>query len=86
MKCEELLKALSNYVDGDVSPSVCEEFEKHLASCDPCQVVIDNIRQTISLYQGDEPFPLPPEFQQKLHECMRERWKEQFGRERETES
>ena len=79
MQCEELLKALSDYVDGDVAPAICEEFEKHLAGCDPCQVVIDNIRQTISLYQNDEPYPLPPEFQDKLHDCLRQRWQEKFA-------
>ena len=79
MQCEELLKALSDYVDGDVAPAICAEFEKHLAGCDPCQVVIDNIRQTISLYQNDEPYPLPPECQDKLHKCLRQRWQEKFA-------
>jgi anti-sigma factor RsiW len=50
MKCEELLKYLNEYVDGTVDPAVCEEFEKHLAGCNPCQVVVDNIRKTITLY------------------------------------
>ena len=79
MKCEELLRALSDYVDGDIDPSICEEFEQHLSGCDPCQVVIDNIRQTISLYQGEELYPLPKELQQRLHDFMRQRWREKFG-------
>ena len=52
MKCEELLAMLNEYVDGTVDPAVCEEFEKHMAGCNPCQVVVDNIRQTITLYKG----------------------------------
>ena len=52
MKCEELLAMLNEYVDGTVDPAVCEEFEKHMAGCNPCQVVVDNIRQTITLLQG----------------------------------
>ncbi len=31
MKCEELLKMLNDYVDGDIAPEVCEGFESHLA-------------------------------------------------------
>ena len=67
MKCEELLAMLNEYVDGAVDPAICEEFEKHMAGCNPCQVVVDNIRQTITLYPsrpalsapGDIP-PAPP--------------------------
>jgi hypothetical protein len=45
MKCEDLLKILSDYIDGDIDPKVCEGFERHLAECDPCQVVVDTIRK-----------------------------------------
>jgi anti-sigma factor RsiW len=79
MKCEDLLKALNDYVEGDVDPSICEEFEKHLAGCNPCQVVVDNIRKTISLYKAGEPYPMPPEFGQQLRNCLLARWREKFG-------
>lgn len=76
MKCEELLKMLNEYVDGTVDPAVCEEFEKHMAGCNPCQVVVDNIRKTITLYRNGEPYELPTSFRTKLHESLRQRWKE----------
>ena len=79
MKCEELLKALNDYVDGDVDPAVCEEFEEHLAGCNPCQVVVDNVRKTIALYKAGEPYPMPEEFHKRLHENLRARWREKFG-------
>ena len=79
MKCEELLLALNDYVEGDIDPGVCSQFEQHLAGCNPCQVVIDNIRQTIALYQAGEPYPMPPEFCDQLRAGLRERWKSKFG-------
>jgi anti-sigma factor RsiW len=81
MKCEELLKVLSDYVDGDVDPSICQQFEEHLADCDPCQVVVDNIRKTITLYRGGEPYRLPEEFHQRLCHVLREKWRKKFGAE-----
>ena len=63
MTCEELLAALNDYVDGERLTAVCEKFAEHLAGCNPCQVVVDNIRQTISLYRDGEPYPLPDVFQ-----------------------
>ena len=74
MKCEELLLMLSDYVDGDVDPAICEEFEKHMAGCNPCQVVVDNIRKTITLYKQGQPYELPPAFRQRLHSALREHW------------
>ena len=79
MTCEETLAALNDYVDGERLTAVCEKFAEHLAGCNPCQVVVDNIRQTISLYQDGEPYPVPDEFQQQLKECLRQRWEAKFG-------
>jgi len=76
MKCEELLEFLNEYVDGTVDPAVCEEFEKHMTGCDPCKVVVDNIRKTITLYKQGEPYQLPIEFRERLHIALRQRWKE----------
>ena len=76
MKCEELLKLLNEYVDGTVDPGICAEFEKQLAGCNPCQVVVDNIRKTITLYQNGQPYELPAEFRRKLHSTLRALWKD----------
>ena len=76
MTCEELLTVLNEYVDGTVDPAVCAEFERHMAGCNPCQVVVDNIRQTISLYRAGEPWELSPGFRERLHTALRERWRQ----------
>jgi anti-sigma factor RsiW len=76
MKCDELLALLNDYVDGDAAPGFCEELEQHLAGCNPCQVVVDNIRKTITLYKDGQPYELPLPFRERLHATLRERWKE----------
>jgi len=75
MKCEDMLAMLNEYVDGTIDPSICAEFEQHMAGCNPCQVVVDNIRQTITLYKNGQPHELPVKFRDKLHQALRERWK-----------
>ena len=79
MKCPDLLKALNEYVDGTLDPSICEHFEEHLEDCNPCQVVIDNIRKTIALYKDGEPYSVPVEFESKLQKCLQDKWKECHG-------
>jgi hypothetical protein len=74
MTCEELLKAMNEYVDGNVDLADCAEFEQHLAGCNPCQIVVDNIRKTITLYRAGERFEMPHEFRTRLHQKLRERW------------
>jgi hypothetical protein len=79
MTCEELLKALNEYVDGAELTEICEEFSQHLAGCNPCQVVVDNIRQTISLYRAGQSYEIPLSFEERLQQTLKSRWEEKFG-------
>ncbi len=76
MDCQDLLKIVNQYVDGEVDPTVCEHFEEHLEGCNPCQVVVDTVRKTITLYKGTQVYETPLEFKQRLHATLRERWKQ----------
>jgi anti-sigma factor RsiW len=80
MKCEELLKMLNDYVDGEIDVAVCKEFEKHLAGCNPCQIVVDTVRKTITLYRGKDVYELPADFRQRLYEALRRKWEETKGK------
>ena len=76
MKCEELLALLNEYVDGSVDPAICETFEHHLKGCNPCQVVVDNIRQTITLYRDGVACELPLPIRERLHTSLRKCWEQ----------
>ncbi len=79
MKCEDLLRALNDYVDGDIDPAICEAFAGHLAGCNPCQIVVDNIRKTITLYKGQQSIEVPLTFSDKLHQQIRQKWQDHFA-------
>ncbi|MGQ9576537.1 MAG: anti-sigma factor family protein [Thermoguttaceae bacterium] len=78
MNCEELLAALSDYVDRALEPGLCEAFEEHLKGCNPCELVVDNIRNTIALFQQADPYQMPQEFHHALNRVLRERWHARF--------
>ncbi len=86
MKCEELMAMLNDYVDGDIAPGVCEQFEKHLSGCNPCQVVVDNIRKTITLYKQGQAVELPASFRQRLHKNLRAQWRKSHLKPNEADS
>lgn len=76
MKCEELLRVLNDYVDGDLDPGVCKEFERHFAGCEACRIVVDTLRRTIQVYREGRLCEMPLEFRRRLHEALREKWKQ----------
>jgi len=47
-----------------------------MADCNPCQVVVDNIRKTITLFRNGARVELPGEFRSRLHAELRKHWKE----------
>lgn len=59
--CHDLLDSLSDYVDGSLGDELCAEIERHLESCEDCQVVVDTLRKTIYLYHATSSPPSVPE-------------------------
>ena len=51
-----------------------------MAGCNPCQVVVDNIRKTITLYKEGRPYELPARFRAHLHDVLRQKWTEKHSR------
>jgi len=47
--CTELIRQLSDYLDGVLADDARAAFEAHLAGCDKCHVVLDSTRCTILL-------------------------------------
>lgn len=64
--CEDVWREVSNYLDGDVDPSLRQAVEEHVKGCKHCTAVLDGTRNVVRLY-GDERFvELPAGFSQRL--------------------
>jgi anti-sigma factor (TIGR02949 family) len=65
--CERLLGSLSEYIDGELPPELCQELEKHLASCENCRVVLNTTKRTIDLVHAPVEKPdLPEDVRERL--------------------
>ena len=66
--CSNLLSSLEDYVDGDLSPELCAELEKHMKDCQRCRVVVNTVQKTVELYQevADET-QLPADVRERLY-------------------
>jgi anti-sigma factor RsiW len=51
MECADVVKYLSDYLDGNLSEALAAEARAHVATCKNCHVVLDSTQRTILLYR-----------------------------------
>lgn len=69
--CRELVSQFSEYIDGELESALCAQLEAHLAECPNCQVMIDTVRKTVTLYRSHGTPDLPPDVQGRLYRVLR---------------
>jgi len=71
VRCRNIVKELSNYLDDALDNSLKASIEEHLGGCQDCRLVVDTTRQTLQIFCNSEPAPLPEDTRQRLHEALR---------------
>ena len=66
MKCEELVRYLSEYIDQNLDDELTQEAQAHLATCENCRVVLDTTQQTIFLFREQGKRTIPAQRRQRL--------------------
>ena len=66
MLCKEMLGNLSDYIDGELEAELCANIEHHIAECTNCNIVVDTLRRTVTLYHDHGHEPLPEDVKQRL--------------------
>ena len=64
--CEDVRAALGDYIDGDVSPNIRGELDRHLAECRTCRVLYDTTRKTLRLVTDIGSFEVPEVVSERL--------------------
>ncbi len=49
MTCQEAIDFVLSYLDGDLSPEVRAEFDRHLAICASCAAYLDSYKKTVQI-------------------------------------
>ncbi len=71
--CKQLLKELSDYLDGSLDRGSRVQLEAHLAKCPNCWVVCDTTKKTIEVFKGMDPYPLPDDVKGRLMKALQRR-------------
>ena len=69
--CREIFARLSEYLDEDLEPGLCDELERHLDDCPPCRAFLDSLRRTVDLVRDLPATELPEEVTRELGETYR---------------
>lgn len=69
--CKEILKHISDYVDGELEAALCTELEAHLVGCRDCRVMVDTVRKTITLYHAQAQTELPSGVEERLYRVLK---------------
>ena len=54
-RCRSLFAALSDYMDGVVDDAVCDEMDRHIQQCEPCQAFLASLKQAVEQCRGYQP-------------------------------
>ena len=66
ISCVEVLREISNYLDGDTHLELRTKMEAHLKGCAHCTAILDGTRNVVKLLGDGFEFELPPDFSQHL--------------------
>ncbi len=66
LDCQHVWREISNYIDGDIAPSMRESIEKHLEHCRHCAAILDSTRNIVYLIADERTFALPAGFSERL--------------------
>lgn len=68
--CEEFLKCLSDYFDGELDELIRVDFEAHLRECKNARVVMRTLERTIVLHRGMQQRKVPADVHARLIDAI----------------
>jgi RNA polymerase sigma-70 factor (ECF subfamily) len=69
-RCKAMFAELSDYLDEQLDDSLCEELERHMRGCGPCQAFVATLEATIEQCRNSAGNCLPPKAARLRKELM----------------
>ena len=76
--CRDYIQELNDYLDGELDSSLCEEIEQHIGQCTNCRIMVDSLKQTVTLCREGKEEPLPEVLEAKVNDLLLKRWRKKF--------
>ena len=73
MTCRELVRLITDYLEGGLSRGDRRRFERHLRGCDGCTTYVEQMRETVRIVGSLRKQDLPPPVMDAVVDAYRER-------------
>jgi anti-sigma factor RsiW len=73
LNCRDVVKKLSDYLDGDLEPAVAQDLDRHLNGCKECTLIVNQTKLTVEIFCDAEMVELPKQVSARLHEALRKK-------------
>jgi hypothetical protein len=70
LRCEQVWREVSNYVEGDVDAALRSSMEEHFRTCKRCASVLAGTRNVIQLYGDERLLEVPAGFSRRLEKRL----------------
>jgi anti-sigma factor RsiW len=70
LNCKEVVRQLSEYLDGELEAGLAQALEQHLAGCHDCRIIVDTTRKTVEIFCNSEPLSLPTPVHERLMKAL----------------
>lgn len=77
MNCKNVIREISNYIDGELEASALTDLENHLQECTDCRLVVDQTKLTVEVFCDADMVELPADVKSRLHEALRRKMNQQ---------
>jgi predicted anti-sigma-YlaC factor YlaD len=74
LTCADIVKLVTDYLEGHLTAIERRRFEEHFAICPPCNAFLDQMRTTVELVGNLQEEDVPPEMEEHLLTAFRD-WK-----------
>jgi anti-sigma factor RsiW len=72
LTCADVVRLITDYTEGRLSPVERRRFEEHVAICPPCRAFLDQMRTTIVLVGELREEDVPPAMEEHLLDAFRD--------------
>ena len=72
-RCRNLFAALSDYMDGVIDDAMCDEMDRHISDCVPCQAFLSSLKDAVRRCRSYAP-ALEPERAERMRRELRPKY------------
>ena len=70
MTCDELYQRLTDHAEGVLDADVCQEVDRHLAECESCRLIRQDLEDLSRLCRKQEPVRLPDDVRARIEALL----------------